>query len=94
MTAADFRRIALSLAGVEEVARAGLPAFRVARGGVANNKRGKRWFVGYTPICLVVADSPETVVGSLLPGTLLPVSLQDAGHVEQRGDIDVSMLAR
>jgi hypothetical protein len=29
MTAADFRRIALSLAGVEEVAHAGLPAFRV-----------------------------------------------------------------
>jgi hypothetical protein len=32
MTAADFRRIALSLDGVEEVAHAGLPAFRV--GGV------------------------------------------------------------
>jgi hypothetical protein len=30
MTAADFRRIALSLDGVEEVAHAGLPAFRVA----------------------------------------------------------------
>jgi hypothetical protein len=29
MTAADFQRIALSLAGVEEVAHAGLPAFRV-----------------------------------------------------------------
>ena len=29
MTAADFRRIALSLDGVEEVAHAGLPAFRV-----------------------------------------------------------------
>ena len=29
MTAADFRRIALSLPGVEEVAHAGLPAFRV-----------------------------------------------------------------
>ena len=29
MTAADFRRVALSLAGVEEVAHAGLPAFRV-----------------------------------------------------------------
>jgi hypothetical protein len=30
MTAADFRRIALSLDGVEEVDHAGLPAFRVA----------------------------------------------------------------
>jgi hypothetical protein len=29
MTAADFRRIALSLEGVEEVSHAGLPAFRV-----------------------------------------------------------------
>jgi hypothetical protein len=29
MTPADFRRIALSLEGVEEVAHAGLPAFRV-----------------------------------------------------------------
>jgi len=28
MTAADFRRIALSLEGVEEVSHAGLPAFR------------------------------------------------------------------
>jgi hypothetical protein len=30
MTPADFRRIALSLEGVEEVSHAGLPAFRVA----------------------------------------------------------------
>jgi hypothetical protein len=29
MTAADFRRIALRLEGVEEYAHAGLPAFRV-----------------------------------------------------------------
>ena len=29
MTAADFRRIALSLEGVEEYSLAGLPAFRV-----------------------------------------------------------------
>src|ERR1700683_2553683 len=29
MTAADFRRIALSMRGVEEVAHGGLPAFRV-----------------------------------------------------------------
>ena len=29
MTAADFRRMALSLEGVEEVSHAGLPAFRV-----------------------------------------------------------------
>jgi hypothetical protein len=32
MTAADFRRIALSLEGVEEIAHAGLPAFRVGGG--------------------------------------------------------------
>jgi hypothetical protein len=30
MTAADFRRLALSLEGVEEYTHAGLPAFRVA----------------------------------------------------------------
>jgi hypothetical protein len=31
MTAADFRRIALGLEGVEEYSHAGLPAFRVGR---------------------------------------------------------------
>jgi hypothetical protein len=36
MTAADFRRIALSLEGVEEVSHAGLPAFRVAGGRFAS----------------------------------------------------------
>ena len=36
MTAADFRRIALSLDGVEEVSHAGLPAFRVAGGRFAS----------------------------------------------------------
>ncbi len=36
MTAADFRRIALSLSGVEEVSHAGLPAFRVAGGRFAS----------------------------------------------------------
>ena len=36
MTPADFRRIALSLNGVEEVSHAGLPAFRVAGGRFAS----------------------------------------------------------
>ncbi len=36
MTPADFRRIALSLEGVEEVAHVGLPAFRVAGGNFAS----------------------------------------------------------
>jgi hypothetical protein len=36
MTAADFRRIALSFEGVEEVSHAGLPAFRVAGGRFAS----------------------------------------------------------
>jgi hypothetical protein len=36
MTAADFRRIALSFQGVEEVSHAGLPAFRVAGGRFAS----------------------------------------------------------
>ncbi len=36
MTPADFRRIALSLEGVEEVSHAGLPAFRVAGGRFAS----------------------------------------------------------
>ena len=36
MTAADFRRIALTLDGVEEVLHAGLPAFRVCGGRFAS----------------------------------------------------------
>ena len=36
MTAKDFRRIALSFDGVEEVSHAGLPAFRVAGGRFAS----------------------------------------------------------
>src|SRR5947209_10375384 len=36
MTAADFRRIALSLDGVEEVSHAGLPAFRLGGGRFAS----------------------------------------------------------
>ena len=36
MTPADFRRIALSFKGVEEVSHAGLPAFRVAGGRFAS----------------------------------------------------------
>ena len=36
MTPADFRRIALSFEGVEEVMHAGLPAFRVAGGRFAS----------------------------------------------------------
>jgi hypothetical protein len=37
MTAADFRRIALGLEGVEEYSHAGLPAFRVGGGSL------RRW---------------------------------------------------
>ena len=36
MTAADFRRIALGLEGVEEYSHAGLPAFRVGGGKFAS----------------------------------------------------------
>ena len=36
MTAADFRRIALNLDGVEEYSHAGLPAFRVGGGKFAS----------------------------------------------------------
>jgi hypothetical protein len=36
MTPKDFRRIALSFAGVEEVSHAGLPAFRTAGGRFAS----------------------------------------------------------
>src|SRR2546429_6440757 len=36
MTAADFRRIALSLEGVEEYSHAGLPAFRVGGRKIAS----------------------------------------------------------
>src|SRR4051794_32006796 len=36
MTAADFRRIALSLEGAEEISHAGLPAFRVGGRGFAS----------------------------------------------------------
>jgi hypothetical protein len=40
MTAADFRRIALSLEGVEEYLHAGLPAFRVEAGNLLRSPRG------------------------------------------------------
>jgi hypothetical protein len=44
MTAADFRRIALSLEGVEEYSHAGLPAFREEAGNLLRwpRKRGVR----------------------------------------------------
>jgi hypothetical protein len=45
MTAADFRRIALSLEGVDEYSHAGLPAFRAAGrkfASLASQSRGVR----------------------------------------------------
>jgi hypothetical protein len=42
MTAADFRRLALSLEGVEEYTHAGLPAFRVGAGNLPPWLRKRR----------------------------------------------------
>ena len=52
MTAADFRRIALSLEGVEEYPHAGLPAFRV--GG-----RKFAWLASLEQQAAFVEEAPE-----------------------------------
>jgi hypothetical protein len=63
MTPADFRRIALSFPGVEEVSHAGLPAFRVAGARFASLASQAE---GYGNLTLTpgrqaefVADAPE-----------------------------------
>src|ERR1700737_3155962 len=68
MTAADFRRIALSLEGVEEYSHAGLPAFRVGGRKFASlaSQAG-----GYGNLMLTLEQQAAFVEGS--PEIFLPI---------------------
>src|SRR5437016_10539 len=68
MTAADFRRIALSLDGVEEVAHAGLPAFRV---GVARFASLASQSAGYGNLTLTLEQQAAFVEEA--PEIFLPI---------------------
>src|ERR1043165_1344040 len=81
MTAKDFRRIALSLEGAEEVEHAGLPAFRVGGRRFASLASQAE---GYGNLTLTpeqqaafVAEAPET----FLP---IPACLGNMGHTHIR----------
>lgn len=65
MTAADFRRIALSLEGVEEYPHAGLPAFRVEFASLASQAQS------YGNLMLTVEQQAAFV--EELPKAFLPI---------------------
>jgi hypothetical protein len=69
MTAADFRRIALSLEGVEEYPHAGVPAFRVGGRKFASlaSQAG-----GYGNLMLTLDQQAAFVEEA--PGTFLPIA--------------------
>lgn len=68
MTAADFRRIVLTLEGVEEYSHAGLPAFRVGGREFASlaSQAG-----GYGNLMLTLEQQAAFVVEA--PGIFLPI---------------------
>ena len=68
MTAADFRRIALSLGGVEQVAHAGLPAFRVGGARFASLASQS---AGYGNLTLTLEQQAEFVEEA--PEIFLPI---------------------
>jgi hypothetical protein len=68
MTPADFRRIALSFEGVEEVMHAGLPAFRVAGGRFASLASQAE---GYGNLTLTIEDQRAFVEEA--PEIFLPI---------------------
>ena len=68
MTPADFRRIALSFEGVEEVMHAGLPAFRVAGGRFASLASQAE---GYGNLTLTLEDQATFVEEA--PEIFLPI---------------------
>jgi hypothetical protein len=68
MTPEDFRRIALSLEGVEEVSHAGLPAFRLAGGRFASLASQAE---GYGNLVLTL-EQQAAFVGEA-PETFLPI---------------------
>ena len=101
MTAADFRRIALSLEGVEEYPHAGLPAFRVGgrKFGSLASQAG-----GYGNLMLTleqqaafVEEAPEIFLP--IPGgwgkmghTYIHLAASEdvlTGHSEQRGNCEL-----
>src|SRR5207247_8861612 len=69
MTAADFRRIALSLDGVEQVAHAGLPAFRVGGARFASLASQS---AGYGNLTLTLEQQAAFVEEA--PEILLPIT--------------------
>lgn len=68
MTAADFRRIALSLEGVEEYSHAGFPAFRVGGRKFASLASQPQ---GYGNLMLTLEQQSEFV--NELPEVFLPI---------------------
>jgi len=68
MTAADFRRIAKSLEGVEEVSHAGLPAFRVGGRRFASLASQAE---GYGNLALTLEQQAAFVEDA--PGIFLPI---------------------
>lgn len=68
MTPADFRRIALSFEGVEEVSHAGMPAFRVAGGRFASLASQSE---GYGNLTLTLEHQAEFVEEA--PEIFLPI---------------------
>jgi len=85
MTAADFRRIALTLAGMEEISHAGLPAFRVGGRRFASlaSQAG-----GYGNLTLTLEQQAAFVEEA--PEIFLPVLLRNwgaaSGTVEGHAD--------
>ncbi|MDE3198610.1 MAG: MmcQ/YjbR family DNA-binding protein [Acidobacteriota bacterium] len=68
MTAADFRRIALSFEGVEEISHAGQPAFRAAGGKFASLASVAE---GYGNLALTPEQQSAFVEEA--PGVFLPI---------------------
>jgi len=84
MTAADFQRIALSLDGVEEVAHAGLPAFRVGGARFASLASQS---AGYGNLMLTLEQQSEFVEEA--PEIFLPIpgGWGRMGHTHIRLDL-------
>lgn len=83
MTSADFRRIALSLEGVEEVAHAGLPAFRVGGTRFASLASQSE---GYGNLTLTLEQQAAFVEEA--PEIFLPIpgGWGKMGHSPRRGE--------
>jgi hypothetical protein len=81
MTAADFRRIALSLEGVEEYSHAGLPAFRVGGRKFASLASQAE---GYGNLQLTLEQQAEFVAGAREIFLPIPGGWGKMGHTHIR----------